>query len=76
MAHVRPRYVPIPYQDSAEAGRLILRDGTTATVRLAHPEDCEAMARFFATLSKGSQRHRFFSLSQPGNKLIRGSGSL
>jgi hypothetical protein len=28
----RPRFVPPPYQDSAESGRLILRDGTTAHV--------------------------------------------
>jgi hypothetical protein len=30
MAHVHPLYIPQPYQDSAEAGRLILRDGSTA----------------------------------------------
>jgi hypothetical protein len=35
MTPVRPLYVPPPYQDSAEAGRLILRDGTTATIRPA-----------------------------------------
>ena len=27
---VRPRYLPPPYQDAAEFGHLILRDGTTA----------------------------------------------
>ena len=32
MTHVRPHYVPAPYQDSAELGRLILRDGTTAAI--------------------------------------------
>jgi acetyl coenzyme A synthetase (ADP forming)-like protein len=67
---VRPRYLPLPYQDSPESGRLILRDGTTATVRLAHPADREPMAKFFASLSKDSQRQRFFSLAQPGNNLI------
>ena len=32
---VRPRYLPPPYQDAAESGRLILRDGTTAQIHLA-----------------------------------------
>jgi RimJ/RimL family protein N-acetyltransferase len=60
----------VPYQDSAETGRLILRDGTAATVRLAHAEDRASMAEFFARLSKDSQRIRFFSLTQPSAKLI------
>ncbi len=43
---VRPRYLPPPYQDSAESGRLILRDGTTAQIRLARPEDRDALRTF------------------------------
>ena len=35
MTHIQPVFLPTPYQDSAESGRLILRDGTTATIRLA-----------------------------------------
>jgi hypothetical protein len=35
---VRPRYLPLPYQDAAECGRLILRDGSTAQIRPARPE--------------------------------------
>ena len=31
---VQPRYIPPPYQDAAESGRLILRDGATANIRL------------------------------------------
>ena len=31
-SHVRPLYVPAPCQDAPGAGRLILRDGTTATI--------------------------------------------
>jgi len=70
MAVVHPRYLPVPYQDSAESGRMILRDGTTATVRLAHPQDRELMAQFFRTLSKDSRQRRFFSIAEPAAKLI------
>jgi succinyl-CoA synthetase alpha subunit/GNAT superfamily N-acetyltransferase len=60
----------MPYQDSPESGRLILRDGTTATIRVAKPEDREPMAKFFAGLSDESKARRFFSLAKPGQKLI------
>ena len=70
MAAVHARYLPVPYQDSAEAGRLILRDGSTAMVRLARPADHGSMADFFRRLSKTSRRLRFFSLAEPGDELI------
>jgi hypothetical protein len=60
MASVHPRYLPIPYQES---GRLILRDGTSATIRLAQPEDKQAMSRFFASMSSESKRPRFFGFA-------------
>jgi acetyl coenzyme A synthetase (ADP forming)-like protein len=65
MAQVRPVYVPPPYQDSAAAGRLILRDGTTATLRLAQPEDRQAVQAFFEHLSLESRQKRFFSPAVP-----------
>jgi acetyl coenzyme A synthetase (ADP forming)-like protein len=68
---VQPRYLPIPYQDSPESGRLILRDGTAAEIRLAQPEDCEAMTKFFAALSSESKRRRFFGGGHPAEKLLR-----
>lgn len=61
----------MPYQDSPESGRLILRDGTAAEIRLAQPEDCEAMMQFFAALSSESKRRRFFSSGRPAEKLVR-----
>jgi acetyl coenzyme A synthetase (ADP forming)-like protein len=61
----RPRFMPPPYQDSAESGRLILRDGTTATVRPAHREDAESLGAFFRRLSDESRWHRFFSTAAP-----------
>jgi len=67
---VRPRFVPIPYQDATESGRLILRDGTTAQIRVAVPEDHEAVLAFFRRLSPESRRRRFFSGSLPNSELI------
>ena len=60
---VRPRYLPLPYQDAPESGRLVLRDGTTATVRLARPTDLEGMARFFGSLSQSSRMNRLVDTS-------------
>src|SRR5207244_12308329 len=63
--------ISAPYQDSAEFGRLILRDGSTATVRLATPADAPAMVDFFHRLSPESRQHRFFSLSEPSADFVR-----
>jgi acetyl coenzyme A synthetase (ADP forming)-like protein len=68
---VRPLYIPAPYQDSAASGRLILRDGSTATIRLAQPEDQEALTTFFAELSSESRQKRFFSLATPRGDWIK-----
>ncbi len=67
---VRPRFVPPPYQETAESGRLILRDGSTAFVRIAQPDDQAALATFFGLLSPESRRRRFFSASPPQLSLI------
>src|SRR5688572_5823704 len=71
MDNVVPLYVPAPYQDSAESGRLILRDGSTATVRLSAPSDAAAMTDLFRRLSDGSREHRFFSAGAPSPDLLR-----
>jgi acetate---CoA ligase (ADP-forming) len=62
---VRPLFVPAPYQESADHGRVILRDGTTAAIRPAQLQDREALAAFFQRLSPESRRRRFFSLALP-----------
>jgi acetyl coenzyme A synthetase (ADP forming)-like protein len=67
---IRPRYLPPPYQDAAETGRLILRDGTTAQIRMARPEDGAAVRAFFERLSPQSRRRRFFSASAPRPELL------
>src|SRR5687767_11045927 len=64
-------YIPAPYQDSAEFGRLILRDGSTATIRVATVEDAPAMADFFHRLSPESRAHRFFTVSEPAADFVR-----
>ena len=66
---IRPRFVPPPYQDS-ESGRLVLRDGSTAHVRRARPEDREEFVRFFGDLSAESRYRRFLSVSTPEPDLI------
>src|SRR6516225_4770312 len=69
-SHVRPLYVPAPCQDAPGAGRLILRDGTTATIRVARCEDQEALRLFFEKLSPEARWRRFFSASLPPKDMI------
>lgn len=71
MAQVRPLYLPAPYQESAASGRLILRDGSTATIRIAQPDDQEALIVFFDQLSLESRQKRFFSLATPRGEWIK-----
>jgi acetate---CoA ligase (ADP-forming) len=70
VAQVHPVYVPQPYQDAAEAGRLILRDGSTALIRIAQPADEESMHAFFDRLSPESRQTRFFSPAPPRGELL------
>jgi acetate---CoA ligase (ADP-forming) len=69
-ATIRPRFVPTPYQDSEEYGRITLRNGVTAHIRPSTSEDREALASFFRDLSEASRFRRFQSASQPGPDLI------
>lgn len=70
MKNIKPLFLPALYQESAAQGRVILRDGSTATVRLAQASDAPAMAAFFQALSPESRRRRFFSESKPGMDMI------
>jgi acetyl coenzyme A synthetase (ADP forming)-like protein len=67
---LRPRFIAPPYQDAEESGRIILRDGSTAQVRLSRPTDRDALTRFFAALSADSRYRRFLTASMPGPELI------
>jgi len=68
--NVRPLYLPMPAQDSLEAGRLILRDGSMAALRPAQPGDCEALMAFFRHLSPASRYQRFASAALPTEGLV------
>src|SRR6266542_1184915 len=67
---MRTLFVPPIYQDSAEFGRLILRDGSTAFIRLSEPSDREPLREFFHQLSPVSKRRRFFSGADPAEALL------
>ncbi|MEX0878794.1 MAG: GNAT family N-acetyltransferase [Thermoanaerobaculia bacterium] len=67
---MRALFLPPTYQDSAEAGRLILRDGSAAFIRLAEPKDLDALRDFFHQLSPESKRRRFFSSADPAEALL------
>ena len=66
----QPLFYPPPYQDSAAYGRLILRDGSTATIYIATPEDREALRDFFQRLSPESRYQRFFSFRLPDDQIL------
>ncbi|HSB64082.1 MAG TPA: GNAT family N-acetyltransferase [Thermoanaerobaculia bacterium] len=68
---MRTLFLPPTYQDSAESGRLILRDGSTAFIRPSEPGDLDAMREFFHQLSPESKRRRFFSAADPAETLLR-----
>lgn len=61
VAHYRPHYAPLPSQDDPQSGRLILKDGTTATVRVAVPADRSALKQCFTALSQQDPGGRFLS---------------
>jgi acetate---CoA ligase (ADP-forming) len=67
---MRTLFLPPTYQDSAESGRLILRDGSTAFIRLSEPGDLDALREFFHQLSPESKRRRFFSTADPAETLL------
>ena len=66
-----PRYIPAPYQEPLDRGRILLRDGSAAMVRIAVPDDSQELQRFFSKLSPESRRHRFLSLAEPAAKLVQ-----
>jgi acetyl coenzyme A synthetase (ADP forming)-like protein len=59
-----------PVLDDPAAPRLVLRDGSVATVRRSTPGDRDTMRRFFHELSPESRRLRFFTAGEPADVLI------
>jgi hypothetical protein len=56
MSQVRLLFIPIPLEDVADSGRLILKDGRTAILRLARAGDCYELCAFFQNLSPGMMK--------------------
>jgi acetyl coenzyme A synthetase (ADP forming)-like protein len=67
---MRPLAPSPPAQDDPSTPRLVLRDGSVATVRRSTADDREAMRRFFHDLSPESRRRRFFSAAEPTEELV------
>lgn len=63
--------VGLPVGDYTENPRIMLRDGTVASVRIATRADREALRRFFHNLSPESRRRRFFTPSEPTDAIIQ-----
>ena len=65
MKQIKPLFQPPPASGSLASGPVILRDGTTASLRPTRAEDQAMMQRFIDRLSPASRRHRFFSETAP-----------
>ena len=61
---------PPPATDDLDAPRLVLRDGTVASVRTAGAADRDELRRFFHDLSAESRWNRFFTMSEPSQTII------
>ena len=57
--------------DDVESRRMVLRDGSVASIRPTTVEDAPALANFFAQLSPVSRYQRFFSAGAPPDDLVR-----
>lgn len=66
---MRPGSPPLPAVADA-SNRLMLRDGTVASLRQATPDDRAAVRRFFSDLSPESRHRRFLSLAEVSETLV------
>jgi acetyl coenzyme A synthetase (ADP forming)-like protein len=57
-------------QQGTSANRLVLRDGSVASVRAATPDDQEAVHRFYHDLSPESRRRRFMMAGEPPRTVV------
>ena len=61
---------PPPATDDLDVPRLVLRDGTVASVRTAGAADRDELRRFFHDLPPESRWNRFFTMSEPSQTII------
>jgi acyl-CoA synthetase (NDP forming)/GNAT superfamily N-acetyltransferase len=66
----KPITPPLPAGDQIDSPRLVLRDGSVASVRPVTAADRESIRRFFHDLSPDSRRKRFFTPAEPGDSII------
>jgi acetyl coenzyme A synthetase (ADP forming)-like protein len=68
---VHPLSAPsLPGLDDIESHRVVLRDGSVASIRPTTVEDAAVLADFFAQLSPVSRYQRFFSAGGPPDDLV------
>src|SRR5438034_10376820 len=60
----------LPVVDEVDNPRLVMRDGSVASVRMATSADREAVRRFFRELSPESRRRRFFTAGEPPDDVL------
>ena len=71
MHRIRPLLLSPSRDEGADSGYVILRDGTTAVLRIAQPGDADELQHFVERLSPEATRHRFFSETAPPAEVIR-----
>ena len=70
MSDRRPITPPLPAGDQIDSPRLVLRDGTVASVRAVTAADRESIRQFFHDLSPDSRRKRFFTPAEPSDSIV------
>jgi acetyl coenzyme A synthetase (ADP forming)-like protein len=68
---IRTLFIPPSSDLLRQPGRIILKDGTAAELRISSPSDTEALRLFIDGLSPESKRHRFFSATVPHADLVQ-----
>lgn len=66
---MRPGFPPLPAVADA-SNRVMLRDGSVATLKPATPDDRAAVRRFFHDLSPESRHRRFLSLADVSEQIV------
>ena len=61
----------LPVGDYLDHPRVVLRDGTVASIRAASDHDRETLRQFFHDLSPESRRRRFFTPAEPSSAIIQ-----
>ncbi len=68
---LRTLFIPPSSDLLRQPGRIILKDGTAAELRVSSSSDTAALRLFIDGLSPESKRHRFFSETVPPDDLVR-----